>query len=92
MLTSQLQANIYLHIVEPARHLDAAAVHTAVTWLGVVDSQGDIPSLDIPQKVIFGRLPRHHLLPFGEEKHVIAFGFGTRASAPAHAIAVRRPG
>ena len=54
MLTSQLQANIYLHIVEPARHLDAAAVHTAVTWLGVVDSQGDIPSLDITQKVIFG--------------------------------------
>ena len=93
VLTSpQLQADVLLHIVEPARHLYAAAVHTTVTFVGVEDGQGDIPSPDIPQKLVFWRLPRDHPCPIGVEKLVIAFGVGTLAFAPAHDVAVRRPG
>lgn len=54
VLTSpQIQADVHLHIIEPARHLYAAAVHTLVTFAGVDDGQGDIPSLDNPLKLVF---------------------------------------
>ena len=57
VLTSpQIQADVLLHIIEPARHLYAAAVHILVTFVGVHDGQGDIPSLDNPPKLVFWRL------------------------------------
>lgn len=49
----QLQANVLLHIVEPARDLYAATVHTAVIFVGVGDGQGDIASPDTALKFVF---------------------------------------
>lgn len=92
MLTSrQPQDNVLLDIIEPARHLYAAAVHSAVTFVGVEDGQGEVASPDIPMKLIFFRLPGEHPRPVGVEKFIVAFGFGTRAFAPAHAVAALRP-
>lgn len=92
MLTSRKpQDNVLLDIIEPARHLDAAAVRHAVTFVGVEDGQGDVASPDTPQKLVSCRLPGDHPGPIGVEKLLVAFGVGTQAFAPAHAVAAGRP-
>lgn len=90
MLTSRYpQDNVLLDIIEPARHLYAAAVCSAVTFVGTEDSQGDVASRDTPPKLVSMRLLGEYPGPISVEKLLVAFGVGTWAFAPAHAVAGR---